>query len=308
MNPRVRIGLVVTLAVVAIALMGVAWLAVRSRNELEMRLSAASAQRTKLQTDLERARGASDAALTTASLVNPAPPPPAEIAKPAAAFPARTRPPGLLDLARDNPQLWNEFIASKRAELGRLYLPLAQRLHLTPEQREKLKDVFAADVARGSDIGAAAQAQGLTQDDPTIVALREKAKEQRRADLKALLGAAGYREFELFERAIPVRGYVDGLAVELAATAPLSGQQADLLERALAETNESYRNGKHADPAAVDWESIDRRAREILTPQQFAVWQQGFAHNMFGGSRHDQELKKVYLQAVQRAKEAAGVK
>jgi hypothetical protein len=308
MNPRVRIRIVVTLAVVTVALVVVAWFALRSRNELEMRLSAASAQRAKLQTDLERARGAADTATKAASLAaKPVAPPPVEMPKPAA-FPARTRAPGLLDLARDNPQLWNEFIASKRAELGQLYLPLAQRLHLTAEQREKLKDVFAADIARGSDIGAAAHAQGVSHDDPAIRALREQSAAQRRADLEALLGPTGYREFDRYDRAIPVRGYVDGLAVELAATAPLSSQQADLLERALAETNEAYRNGKQADPGEVDWEAVDRRAREILTPQQFAVWQQGFAHNMFGGSRHDQELKKVYLKVVERAKDSAAAK
>ena len=168
-----------------------------------------------------------------------------------------------------------------------------------------VREILAADIARGSDIGAAADAQGLSHTDPAIVALREQSDQQRTRELAELLGPAGFAAYERFQRAIPVRGFVDGLAEQLAWTAPLSGRQADELEQALADSSEAYRSGKAADPKTVEWERVDRAAERILSPGQLAVWQQGTAHNRFGGSRRDQELETVYRRAVQRMQDAA---
>jgi hypothetical protein len=208
-----------------------------------------------------------------------------------------------MDFARENPQLWNDFVQSKRAELGRLYLPLLLRLNLTPAQRDRFKDILAAEIARGADIGAAADAQKLPFNDPAITALREQSEKQRQRELGELLESAGFRAYEDFERALPVRGYVDGLATQLAARMPLTAAQADQLERALADANEAYRQGKRADPKEMNWQQADERVREILHPDQLAIWQLGTAHNRHGGSRRDQELDRVYWEAVKRMKD-----
>ena len=271
----------------------------QTKKAIEAQLAEARAQAASLRAELQRTEETK--APTITKLQSEAQSTKAVAKGPdATAFPPRTRPPGLRDFARDNPQIWNDFVTSKRAELGRLYLPLLQRLNLAPGQRERFKDILAAGIARGSDISAAADVQGLAYDDPAIVKLREQSEMQQKTELAQLLGPVGFQEFDAFQRALPVRGFVDGLATEVAFSAPLSEQQANALERALAETNPAYRAGKSADPAAVDWQAVDRRASELLSPSQLVVWQAGLAHNKFGGSRLAQELKKVYDRARER--------
>lgn len=294
-------------SIVTIGLLLVAWNTHRSMAAVQSKLADATGRQSKLLAEVQRARRL---AFDAAAAATVAPAPAAGVNQPASTaspLPPRMRPPGLLDFARENPQVWNEFIQSKRAEIGRLYLPVLHRLNFPRQQQERFKDIMTAEVARGTDIGAAADAQGLTFTDPAISALREQSEKQRKNELLQLLGPAGYREFEAYERALPVRGFVDGLATQLATTTPLTPLQADQLERALAESNEAYRKGNRADPSQMDWSSADRRVREILTPAQFAVWQLGTAHNPQGGSRQAQELQAVYDRAVQRMKEAEGV-
>lgn len=295
--------IIVSAAVIlAVTLVFVALQANLSKRAIVAQVTEATKHRARLRAELLQSRGGSSVEISKETVASASGETTAVMAPPD--FPPRTRPPGLLDFARNDPRLWNDFIQSKRAELGRLHAPFFQRLNLTATQQERFKDILAADIARGSDIGAAADAQGLSQSDPAIQALRENAEKQRKAELAELLGPVGFRELDAFERALPVRGFVDGLAIQLALSAPVSEQQANQLERVLAETNEAYRAGKPADPRVVDWDAVDARAREILSPEQFAVWKRGLAHNMFGGSRQSQELQKVYERALRRATKA----
>jgi hypothetical protein len=284
----------------ALGLGGVAIRAGRAKAGMERQLAIARAESERLDAEWRalQSRAAASAASASASVSAPA-----AASKPdQAAFPPRIRAPGLVDLARENPQLWNEFIQSKRVELGRFYLPVMQRLELTSAQRERLKDIMADELARSSDIFAAGTAQGLAFEDPALVKLRADSSVQRQRELNELLGPVGLREFEDFERATPMRGAVDGFAVQVARIAPLTSLQADQLERALAQSNAEYRKGKHADPKALDWEQADRLAETILTPPQFEIWKLGVAHNSFGGPRIQQELQLTYERAMERAK------
>jgi hypothetical protein len=306
MKPRAPHIIVIVASALTIGLLIVAVSANRAGREAGAKLADAAIRQGRLRADLQRAKQTAVAPAAAAAATSLPAAATKSDAKAEPPLPPRTRPPGLMDFARDNPQLWNEFIRSKRAELGRLYLPVLRRLNLRPEQRERFKDILAAEIGRGADIGAAADAKGLAFNDPAIAALRKESEQQRNRELAGLFGS-GFPEFESYERALQVRGYVDGLATQLAAAEPLTPSQADLLERALAESNEAYRNGKSADPSQMDWAGADRRAQEILTPAQFAIWQRGTAHNPLGGSRRNQELQAVYERAVKRMKEADGV-
>ncbi|MES2692351.1 MAG: hypothetical protein V4773_02685 [Verrucomicrobiota bacterium] len=286
-----------------------AWLSARERKMTERELAHAVERQAELRAELRR--------LTQMASAAPAKPAAAaeaggasgkgeKTAEKEETFPPRIRAPGLMDFARENPQLLNDFIHSKQAEFGRSYLPLCLWLNLSPDQQARMNAILAASVARGMDIGAAADAQGLAYEDPVIKVLREESIVRRKAELMELLGEAGFREFDLFERALPVRGFLDGLAVQVATRSPLSGQQADRMERVLANASPSYLKGNNADPKELDWEIVDRQAREILTPEQFALWQQGGTHNKYGGSRRSHELERAYQRAVKRARGESG--
>lgn len=204
----------------------------------------------------------------------------------------------LMEAAERNPQLWNEFIASKRAELQGMYVSLFQQLNLAPGQRDAFKAILAAGIARSTDIGAAANAQKLAQDDPAIVALRAEAQRQVDGELAALLGEAGLAAYQDYKRTIGVRGYVTGFAVQLALSEPLRPAQAEQLARVLIDASPSYRQGGDAKPGEVEWERVDRAAQEFLTPTQLVQWKLGVANNRYGGSRADVEVKKIYDDAV----------
>lgn len=303
MNAGGRQAITVGAMVVAVTLGGIAFWAARERAALERRLVVARTEGARLRAEWrtlrEQGRKAEKrAVVTSAPVAAPA------ATQPAKALPARERPRSLSDIARNNPQLWNEFVRSKRAEMGRFFLPVMQRLNLTPAQRERCKDILTEHLARNSDIAAAANEQGLAFEDPVLVKLRAENAERRKSELRELLGEAGLQEFENFERATPMRGLVDGFAVQVARFAPLSSQQADQFERALAQANAAFREGKHAEAAALDWAAADEKAREILTPQQFEAWKLGVAHNSFGGMRIEREMEALYRRAVERAKEA----
>jgi hypothetical protein len=301
MKPSTRKAIIWSALALALGLGGVAFRAWQGKAETESRLAAARAEGERLGAEW-RARQARIAASTKPAPAAAAATPP-KPDKPA--FPPRIRAPGLVDLARDHPQLWNEFIQSKRVEMGRFFLPIMQRLQLSPPQRERLKDVMSADLARTSDIHAAGTTQGLAHEDPVLVKLRADSTAQLKRELNDLLGPAGLKEFEDFERATPMRGAVNGFGVQVARIAPLTSQQADQLERALAQSNAEYRQGRHATPESLDWEQADRLAQGILTPQQFEIWKLGVAHNSFGGPRIERELQRTYDRAIARAKGGA---
>ena len=300
MKPGTRKAISWSALALALGLSVVAISAGRAKAETERRLTVARAESERLGAKWRARQTRAAAGATMAATPVSAPAAPSSPDK--AAFPPRIRAPGLVDLARDNPQLWNEFIQSKRVEMGRFYLPLMQRLQLTPAQRERLKDIMTDELARTSDIHSAGTAQGLGYEDPALVKLRADSSAQRKRELAELLGPVGLKEFEHFERATPMRGAVDGFAVQVARIAPLTSQQADQLERALAQSNAEYCKGNHADIKALDWEQADRLVQNILTPQQFDIWKLGVAHNTFGGPRIEQELQHTYERAIERGK------
>jgi hypothetical protein len=296
---RTRVVLLLLLAA-AVGLVGFTIKTRRGNAELQTRLAEAHIRMAALESQLRRAKKMEPPHLAS----EPRPPDPANVspAKPASAGPA-PRPLGLMDLAPDNPQLVNLWIASKRAECQQLYGVLFQKLHLTPAQQETFKDIFAGGIARDADIATAARIEGLKRSDPVVAKLSGDASADQDRELLALLGESGFRAYQDFDRAVPVYGFVDGFAMQTAATEPLTPAQADALRQALIDASPSYLKGARADPAAVDWSSVDRVAQSVLSPTQFAAWKLGVASNAFGSSRVFLELQKVFESAKATATE-----
>jgi hypothetical protein len=277
------------------------WFIVRTHRataELETRLAAASKRNAKLNAKLKQAEKVvvpRPASAPAKSVTVPT----ATDAKPASPAPA-PRPPGLMDLAHDNPQLMNLWVANQRSQLQQRYGVLFQNLRLSAAQREKFKDVISAEAARGADIGAAAKEQGVDFDDPVITKLHADSGKQRDAGLLALLGEHDFHLYQEFERTVLIRGFVDGFAVQVATSNPLTAPQAEQLAQALIAASPALQKGGRAEPTTVDWFAVDRAAQDFLSPAQFAAWKLGIAHNPYGGSRIDQALKKVHDAAKAR--------
>jgi hypothetical protein len=289
-----RIILVLGAALCALLL----FLAVRSahsKTNLEARVALATERREKIRRALHAA-----IELRSLNTKPPAPLPPSS--KPDTPPAARRKPPGLMDLGRQNPQLLNYFIEAKKSDVARIYGPFWQKLNLSSEDQARFKEIITAAVARSVDIAAAADDLEVPRTNTTVDATHKASLKQRQDELAALLGAPKYRELVEYERTIAVRGFVHGFAAQLGGQAPLNTHQAEQLTQALALASASYHSGKRAMPAEIDWAVVDQQARMILTPAQFALWSQGVAHNPSGGSRRDLELTKIYEQAVRNTK------
>lgn len=292
--------IVVSLALGSLA--GIGWLTWRSHAdtaELEQRLTEVQARRETLQAALRIPPPPMSASQVSATKNKTNTP---DLPGKSATPQSRRSPPGLLDLARDNPELMNLFVANQRSEMQQRYGILFRKLQLTAAQQEKFKEVLAAGVPRGYDIGAVAKERGMSFDDPVIKQLHETSRKQLESELRSLLGDQVFVAYQEFERGLSVRGFVDGFAIQLATVEPLSAEQAEQLAQALIEGSPEFRRGERANPKTVEWTSVDRAAQRFLSPLQFASWQLGVAHNRAGGSRTDLELTRIYEAA--KAKDA----
>lgn len=296
MTSRARRMILLTAAALCVGGLGLVFRIHLATAELEARRSAAREHAVRLAARLHVAKQTTVSAPPPSAVrVAPSSKPAGEAPKPAKA------PPGLMDIAGDNPRVLNLWIASRRSLIQRQYGLLMQSLQLAPAQRERFKDIMAAEVARGTDIAVAAQAKGLARDDPLIKSLYADSRTQTESGLRDLLGQTGFRAYQEFERSLPVRGFVDGFAMQVASTEPLTLRQTEQLAAALIAANSSFQKGERADPATVDWAAVDAAAQQFLSPAQYAAWKLGTAHNEFGGSRLyrelDQELEKAYRAA-----------
>jgi hypothetical protein len=290
-----RLVTLATLLVLAV-LLGTAWWSHRHRIEAERDLAATTARTVSLRQQLTTAAAdivAADkkrASLAAAPEPVKPPPPPATPPKP--------RPPGLIDLSRKDPNLWNLFIASQNAGTAKRYGPLFQKLGLTADQIDRFKAISAASGARYADIAAAGDAQGLKYEDPAMVKLRKEAEQQGIAEQTALLGEAGYRELAEYNRTLGARGLAHGLAAAVAFTDPLSAIQAEQLTQAITQSSPAGKKGEFfSNLSDLDWTEADRRAQTILTPAQYAVWLRGDSHDVSIGSRLSLQLQASYEQA-----------
>lgn len=293
--------------VVCVVIGGAGWNAFRARRataELEAQYVVARQTRDGLAVELQRALAP----------MAPAPAKPdsvARVAAPADAPPvkaaaARPQPPGFMDLARDNPAMMNQWIANQRAQLQRQYGVWFEKLQFTPAQREKFKNLLAAQAARQTDIGTAAKVHGLDFNDPVVLKLAADSRQQLEREFVAELGEPAFRSYQDFERTIPVRGFVDGFAVQMAATEPLTPAQAEQLSNALIGATPVSAETGSLSPGKVDWPAVDRLAAQFLSPTQLAAWKLGVAHNPAGGSRLDHELRNTYDAALAKTPKTPG--
>jgi hypothetical protein len=227
--------------------------------QLEQRVSAAEAEQHRLEADLDASRNR--------TAVTPKPmPKPKSAPAPASA---------LRDALLNDPRMQNLQLAAVQAKLVGTYQPLCDQLHLSDAQ---VAQFFANVRRRGEqemDLSAIIETQQLQGDDPVLTTMRRKMSDEFRAAQTALLGEAGFRQFESYERSTSAREFVN----EVAGAAAILGHgitpsQADRLVEAMANASAAYRQGGMATRTIgdLDWERVLPEAAETLSAGQFAVF------------------------------------
>jgi hypothetical protein len=171
-----------------------------------------------------------------------------------------------------HPEARRRYLQAFREGLVTTWGLLFQRLNLSPDQEEKLKDLLAQREDNDITVEAAAGARGLDEAAPEIQALDDQLDAANKAALRDLLGKAGYnavRDFLHDEQVIPL---VDQLAGSVyASPTPLTGDQAVALTQALADSSQKKESGRVIG-GTIDWDQAIARAQSILAPAQLAAF------------------------------------
>jgi hypothetical protein len=145
----------------------------------------------------------------------------------------------LLGAMADLPEFQQLIALQQRAKIDAKYAALFKKLHLTPDQQQKLETLLADRQSAFADAMIAAHDQGLTGKDARNMATTVARATQKEIDssLKTMLGAQGYNQYQNYERTMPQRDTVTQLAQRLSySSTPLSPGQQEQLVQTLATT------------------------------------------------------------------------
>jgi hypothetical protein len=176
--------------------------------------------------------------------------------------------------SREDPNVQNRALASIRVNLATRYAFLFRALGLSAPQTEKFLDLALQRQAQIGDIFAVARAKGMAVNDPVVGKLVGQMQLEYEAAQRELLGEAGYRQLQDYERTAQMRNLVSSMAgVATVAGSPFTPQQAEQLVQVLANANSRYRSGGEAFVQNVDWAAVEAPARTILSEAQYACLQ-----------------------------------
>jgi len=141
-----------------------------------------------------------------------------------------------------NPDYGRLYLEKQRATLAPRYGQLYRDLHLTPDQIAKFENAQAELQQSIVDIWTESEARGLPASDTSVARLTSEPHRLLEADLKALLGTAGYEQYQNYEKGKSVRELTSSLAANLyASEAPLTATQGTELAKIIAANTASKR-------------------------------------------------------------------
>ena len=175
---------------------------------------------------------------------------------------------------KEDPKVQNLALASTRVSLAAKYALLFRSLDLSSAQSEKFLDITLKRLEQNEDLVTVVRAQGLSVDDPVVDKLGLEMRQECEAAQRELLGEAGFRQLQDYERTADMRDLVRSMAgAATVAGTPFTPQQAEQLIQALANANSAYRNGGKASVQNTDWDAVEAPARAILSDGQYAFLQ-----------------------------------
>jgi hypothetical protein len=138
----------------------------------------------------------------------------------------------------NNPGMQKMMATMARSGLDQRYGPLFRKLKLSPADLAKLKDQLIEKQMSGLDVLQAAQAQGgAAADEKVLTEVMGGVQGELDANIHSLLGDAGFKQFEDFNKNAGSYGLLDQVERRLGYTnSPLQTTQSDALMRVLSET------------------------------------------------------------------------
>jgi len=179
-----------------------------------------------------------------------------------------------------------------------LYGELIRRLHLTPEQTEQFR-------ALALQREAGVRWFTATQVPYAEVNVGDLTRQQIDAQIKELLGPAGYAQYEEYSRNL--LGQTRRLAEQIArsdyfSATPLTPEQANRLTEIVAQNSPEFGAGRQVNLVTLDWDKTIAAAGSVLPAPQLAALSALRDKALF-----DQDMRQQINQAVKDARAAAGV-
>ncbi len=198
--------------------------------------------------------------------------------------------------AEKDPRIQLLQLAVRRAKMAATFGLLFRTLGLMPGQIEKFEDNATRREEQQMDLWAVMHEQGLTLQDPALAKLFLEIEPEYQAAQKELLGEAGYRKFQAYERVASMRDTVSRFAgVATVMGMPFTSSQAGQLAQILAGASNSYRKGGKADAFSVNWSLVDKQAEAILSDSQMTLIKT--IEPGGEGGRFESEWNKLMIQA-----------
>ncbi len=186
-----------------------------------------------------------------------------------------------------NPDYARVYVEKYRAELQLKYAPLYRALGLSAGQIAEFEAALTENMQAVTEIWGAASAQGIDsgRDSAAATAVAKMTSDPakvRDEKLKALLGDAGFAQFERFNApdAQAVRDLVTSLAANLyASDTPLMGSQGERLTEIIARNTRMVNTPMASDggkpmyrvTTETDWAKVSAQVQGLLAEPQIAV-------------------------------------
>lgn len=230
------------IAVLAAALLGIAWVCWQQHAEIdELRAAALNrAERADLQKrvwELEKQNrqltARSDAERPPVGVPGEPPPggrPPGRGPNPLQQF-------ANLRTFMTNPQVQALMTVQQKAAVEARYAALFKNLNLSPEQASRLTAILADRSSTLQDVAMAAREQGIDprRDAAEYDKLMANARAEININIKSVIGDSGFAQFQTYEETLPQRNVVNQLQQRLSyGDTPLSNAQAEQLVQVMA--------------------------------------------------------------------------
>jgi hypothetical protein len=166
------------------------------------------------------------------------------------------------------------MVQAERASFPVRFGPLYAQLGLSPDQIARFEQRLSAASEATMDIMAASQAKGLAPNDPAVMQLANQERAAFLEDARGILGDAGLREYQNYDRAYGAREAVTALLGNmLAIQAPLSADQVNQLTQIVANRSVGYQQGGRVSGRGQDvaWRDVVADASPLLSPPQLDV-------------------------------------
>lgn len=183
---------------------------------------------------------------------------------------------------RDDPRLQNLHLAATQRKLLTTYRALFEQMNLPEAKIAAFLAILARRSEQEMDLSAIMEAQPKPVVDQVFTTLKREMAGEVRQGLREAIGDAGLARFEIYERAVPARLFIDGFAGTAAnAGETITGGQADALTETIANASTAFGQGGTVMLPTVDWDKVLAEAGATLSEPQRAVLKNASAQYRF---------------------------